>query len=211
MMKIAWSGSISQKHGSADPDPPQNLMDPEHCFKDTSPLMSSLLVTCVWGGEAIFLGSKSGQKQRVKLLQNMVYSTIQHSTPPPSQSRTVHKYTSIVPSSTRATVHKLGRKYKPWLHQWMISQHSNGVVNCYLEPSACTTTVLKFFEGDPGWKIGSGMEKIWIRNTFFIIKVRLLDQVWESYRAADGAGSVRKIRIQDGQNSDPQHFFLLLK
>jgi hypothetical protein len=32
--KIAGSGSISQKHGSedpdADPDPPQNVMDPEH-------------------------------------------------------------------------------------------------------------------------------------------------------------------------------------
>ncbi len=28
------SGSISQKHGSADPDPDphQNVMDPEHCF-----------------------------------------------------------------------------------------------------------------------------------------------------------------------------------
>jgi hypothetical protein len=37
MMKIAGSesefgsGSISQKHGSEDPDPPQNVMDPEHC------------------------------------------------------------------------------------------------------------------------------------------------------------------------------------
>jgi hypothetical protein len=32
--KIAGSGSISQKHGSEnpdpDPDPPQNVMDPEH-------------------------------------------------------------------------------------------------------------------------------------------------------------------------------------
>ncbi len=25
------SGSTSQRHGSADPDPPQNFMDPEHC------------------------------------------------------------------------------------------------------------------------------------------------------------------------------------
>ncbi len=35
MTKIAGSGSvsgsISQKHGSEDPDPPQNVMDPEHC------------------------------------------------------------------------------------------------------------------------------------------------------------------------------------
>jgi hypothetical protein len=27
------SGSISQRHGSADPDPHQNVIDPEHCFK----------------------------------------------------------------------------------------------------------------------------------------------------------------------------------
>ncbi len=36
MTKIAGSGSgsISQRHGSADPDPhpPQNIMDPQHCF-----------------------------------------------------------------------------------------------------------------------------------------------------------------------------------
>jgi hypothetical protein len=25
------SGSISQRHGSPDPDPPQNVMDPQHC------------------------------------------------------------------------------------------------------------------------------------------------------------------------------------
>jgi hypothetical protein len=37
MTKIAGSGSesINQRHGSADPDPDphQNVMDPEHCFK----------------------------------------------------------------------------------------------------------------------------------------------------------------------------------
>ena len=40
MTKIAGSGSgsgfgsrsISQRHGSADPDPPQNVMDPQHCL-----------------------------------------------------------------------------------------------------------------------------------------------------------------------------------
>jgi hypothetical protein len=34
MTKIAGSGSISQRHGSADPDPypPQNVMDPQHWF-----------------------------------------------------------------------------------------------------------------------------------------------------------------------------------
>jgi hypothetical protein len=33
MTKIAGSGSgsISQRHGSADPDPHQNVIDPEHC------------------------------------------------------------------------------------------------------------------------------------------------------------------------------------
>jgi hypothetical protein len=39
MMKIegsgsaSGSGSISQRHGYADPDPHQNVMDPEHCAK----------------------------------------------------------------------------------------------------------------------------------------------------------------------------------
>ncbi len=33
MMKTegSGSGSISQRHGSADPDPHQNVMDPQHC------------------------------------------------------------------------------------------------------------------------------------------------------------------------------------
>jgi hypothetical protein len=34
MTKTAGSGSIIQRHGSADPDPPQNVMDPQHCPKD---------------------------------------------------------------------------------------------------------------------------------------------------------------------------------
>jgi hypothetical protein len=35
MTKITGSGSISQMHGSADPDPdpPQNVMDPQHWSK----------------------------------------------------------------------------------------------------------------------------------------------------------------------------------
>jgi hypothetical protein len=32
MTKIGGSGSISQRHGSPDPDPPQYVMDPQHCF-----------------------------------------------------------------------------------------------------------------------------------------------------------------------------------
>jgi hypothetical protein len=33
MTKIVGPGSISQRHESADPDPHQNVMDPEHCRK----------------------------------------------------------------------------------------------------------------------------------------------------------------------------------
>ncbi len=33
MTKIAGSESISQRHGSADPDPPQIVMDPQHCCR----------------------------------------------------------------------------------------------------------------------------------------------------------------------------------
>jgi hypothetical protein len=38
MTKIARSGSISQRNGSADPDPQQNAMDPEHCKKHSPKL-----------------------------------------------------------------------------------------------------------------------------------------------------------------------------
>ncbi len=40
--------------------------------------MSSLLVIFVWVVYSNFVGSESGQKQSVKLLQNMVYNTTQH-------------------------------------------------------------------------------------------------------------------------------------
>ncbi len=59
-------------------------------YKDTNPLMSSLLVIFVWGGGSNFVGSESGQKQSVKLLQNMVYSTIQHPHPPPPQTHALY-------------------------------------------------------------------------------------------------------------------------
>ncbi len=62
---------------------------------------------CCLGWCCNFVGSESGQKQSVKLLQNMVYNTIQHPPPPPPPSHTsyilyvfrgatVHKYTSFV-------------------------------------------------------------------------------------------------------------------
>jgi hypothetical protein len=78
------------------------------------------------------VGSASGQKQSVKFLQNMVYTA--QFNPPPPQTHTVcinstfslgrggevvrekiegQQYTSIVPSSMGATVHKLGGKYQP--------------------------------------------------------------------------------------------------
>ncbi len=37
MTKKAGSGSISQRYGSADPDPLQNDMDPEHCLQGGEP------------------------------------------------------------------------------------------------------------------------------------------------------------------------------
>jgi hypothetical protein len=45
----------------------------------------------VWGGEASFVCSESGQKESIKLLQNIVYNTIQH--PPPPHSHTLSVYT----------------------------------------------------------------------------------------------------------------------
>ncbi len=105
-------------------------------LKDTNPLMSSLLVICL-GWCRNFVG-ESGQKQSVKLLQNMVNSTPQFNipqSPPPPVTHTVclystfslgggevgqrkgkvegQQYKSIVPSSMGATVHELGWKYKP--------------------------------------------------------------------------------------------------
>ncbi len=32
MKKLVGSGSISQRYGSWDPDPHQNVMDPQHCY-----------------------------------------------------------------------------------------------------------------------------------------------------------------------------------
>ncbi len=52
--------------------------------------MSALLVIFVRGGDAIFVGSESGQKHSVKLLPNMVYGKIQH--PPPPHSHTLSVY-----------------------------------------------------------------------------------------------------------------------
>ncbi len=45
MTKIAGSGSISQRHDSADPDPHQNLMDPAHC---SSVYISEIKCHFIW-------------------------------------------------------------------------------------------------------------------------------------------------------------------
>jgi hypothetical protein len=57
--------------------------------------MSSLLVIFVWGWCINFVGFESGQKQSVKLLQNMVYNTTQQ--PPPPHSHTRFVYTVHLP------------------------------------------------------------------------------------------------------------------
>jgi hypothetical protein len=53
------SGSISQMHGSVDPDPHQNVMDPQHCRKGTWRQVfiylrpPPLVGFCLRGGKAI--------------------------------------------------------------------------------------------------------------------------------------------------------------
>jgi hypothetical protein len=61
-MKIAGSGSasgsISQRHGSADPDPHQNVIDPEHCFRCFKALLKAfLLSSCLIEFGSLFHGS----------------------------------------------------------------------------------------------------------------------------------------------------------
>ncbi len=54
MTKIAGSGSesgsgsIIQRHGSADPDPHQNVMDPEHCFHEKGFLLRFTWIGVKW-------------------------------------------------------------------------------------------------------------------------------------------------------------------
>jgi hypothetical protein len=74
-----------------------------------------------------FVGSESGQKQSVKLLQNMVYNTTQH----PPQPHTVCKYYTFTlgmgggqRERRGATEHKRGRKYQ---HEWLYIQSINSI------------------------------------------------------------------------------------
>jgi hypothetical protein len=70
MTNIAGSGSISQRHGSADPDPDphQNVMDAEHCKKHSPKLIgttsSGLLMLAELGDQR--LTSPMGQASQIK-------------------------------------------------------------------------------------------------------------------------------------------------
>ena len=50
MTKIAGSGSTSQRYGSPDPDPypPQNFMDPEHCFQGYGSRSAWICLSRIW-------------------------------------------------------------------------------------------------------------------------------------------------------------------
>jgi hypothetical protein len=54
MMKREESGSISQRHGSADldPDPHQNVMDPQHCREQFRVALLRLVTAAAPGSEA---------------------------------------------------------------------------------------------------------------------------------------------------------------
>jgi hypothetical protein len=56
MTKISGSRSISQRHGSADPDPHQNVMDPEHWYILFGVAYTANLFSFSWsdpGGDAV--------------------------------------------------------------------------------------------------------------------------------------------------------------
>jgi hypothetical protein len=86
----------------------------------TTPIPKCYLYWCFClGWRRNFVGSESGQKQNVKLLQNMVYNTTQH--PPPPHRHTLSVYTVHLlweggrggggqREGRGATIHKRGRK-----------------------------------------------------------------------------------------------------
>ncbi len=85
MTKIAGSGSISQWHGSADsdPDPPQNVMDPQHC---SGGINSALELTPL--RNLIPLGEKSIPASKIEIAWAMSDS-IPHLIPAPLGSYSV--------------------------------------------------------------------------------------------------------------------------
>ena len=70
MTKITGSGSISQRHGSADPDPPQNFMDPEHWHKVLLAAASDYFA-------AMFTGSMVEAEMETVELQGLEFSALQ--------------------------------------------------------------------------------------------------------------------------------------
>ncbi len=62
-MKIEGSGSISQRHGSADPDPDphQNVMDPQHYFTGTIVLPKVKVIDTAFN--VLEIGAKNKKKQ----------------------------------------------------------------------------------------------------------------------------------------------------
>jgi hypothetical protein len=89
-----------------------------------TPIPKCRLYWCFLGWFSNFVGSESGQKQSIKLLQNMVYKTTQH---PPPHSHTLSVKLNILyvyfgkggwggggqrEGIEGATVHKRGRKYQ---------------------------------------------------------------------------------------------------
>ncbi len=78
MTKIAGSGSesgsISQRHGSADPDPPQNAMDPQHWSRDIR-YLSGIDDGASKDGEVSLLSRLKGTT-RIPVPENTVHTSI---------------------------------------------------------------------------------------------------------------------------------------
>ncbi len=58
MTKIAGSGSISRRHGSADPGPHKNVTDPEHWYQDVNKRQITTLAGAEAGAEAVLPPSR---------------------------------------------------------------------------------------------------------------------------------------------------------
>ncbi len=131
MVDQTWKGKFRNIHISKSSR--VTSMD-EGTLKTETPKCRSLLVIFVWGGVAILLVLNL-VRNRVWNSQNMVYNTTQHPPTHPPQLHPVsifctfsmgggevrekvegQQYTSIVPSSMGATVHKLCRKYQLWVN-----------------------------------------------------------------------------------------------
>jgi hypothetical protein len=66
MQKIAGSGSgsVSQRHGSADPDPDQNVMDPQHWLLVFPPFIHKLFETVVVCLSTVHMELKQAETRR---------------------------------------------------------------------------------------------------------------------------------------------------